>query len=302
MIVVERAALAAPLQPFVERLWITGGAPAGGNLPAREYVLPTGAMHLVFRLSDDPVRLFDRPDADVPRTLGCAVIGGARAVFYARETSVRGRTVGAQLRPGAGPALFGMPAGALAGRHTAVDAVWGGAATERIRERLAAVPTPGAALALFQSLLVARLPTVRGIHPAIAQALAGLAAARRVDAVARDSGYSHRHFVALFRDAVGLTPKVFARVTRFQKAVVLLSSAPALPGAAVAADCGYCDQAHLDRDFGGFAGITPEAYRALAPAEPNHVPVGRTVAQNRRGQIRPRRVRVDARRSLSIAD
>lgn len=46
------------------------------------------------------------------------------------------------------------------------------------------------------------------------------------------------------------------------------------PLLAAALDAGYADQAHLNREFREFSGITPGAYRRLAPAHPNHVPLG----------------------------
>lgn len=99
----------------------------------------------------------------------------------------------------------------------------------------------------------------------------------------RESGYSHRRVSSVFREAVGLAPKVFCRVQRFQRAVASITAGR--PLAAVANGCGYADQAHLTREFRDIAGLTPSAYRAAAPAQPNHVPVSdsfKTTAPRRR--------------------
>ena len=66
---------------------------------------------------------------------------------------------------------------------------------------------------------------------------------------------------ARFREHVGLPPSGIGRVGRFRRAVDLLS-ASRLPIAEVGAECGYYDQAHLDRDFREFAATTPTAYAA----------------------------------------
>ncbi|HZH02691.1 MAG TPA: helix-turn-helix domain-containing protein [Myxococcaceae bacterium] len=88
------------------------------------------------------------------------------------------------------------------------------------------------------------------------------------------SGYSHRRFIILFERAVGLTPKRYCRLQRFQAALVAARRSKAdLPWIEVALAAGYSDQAHLVRDFREFAGIPPSLYRALAPARANHVPV-----------------------------
>ena len=70
-----------------------------------------------------------------------------------------------------------------------------------------------------------------------------------VAALTAATGWSHRHLATRFRQQVGLSPKAFGRVLRFQRAVDLLR-APAPPALAeIAASCGYFDQAHLNRDF-----------------------------------------------------
>ena len=90
------------LRPFVDTIWaIDEKDAAGPGISGREHVLPTGLMHLVVRVSADPLRLFkDSADAS-GETIGNALIGGARASFYIREASTPVCSVGAQLRPGA---------------------------------------------------------------------------------------------------------------------------------------------------------------------------------------------------------
>lgn len=79
-------------------------------------------------------------------------------------------------------------------------------------------------------------------------------------------GRSRRHLVARFREQVGLPPKTAARIFRFNRALRLLRELPARGLAELAFECGYYDQAHLNRDFRAFAGTSPgELARRLAP-------------------------------------
>ncbi|MDO9015871.1 MAG: AraC family transcriptional regulator [Deltaproteobacteria bacterium] len=258
-----RRAPAAPLRPFVETLWLSD-APALGP---REIVLPTGAMHVVVRLSDTPLVVYDSLDDPTGRELGCAVVGGARTTAYVRDMSRPTRAVGASLWPGAAELLFGVPADALAGRHTRLDALWG-AFTRELRDRVRAAATPADQLDEFERLLTSRLHRGGGVHPAVGYALERLRHGDPVAAVVGATGYSHRAFNALFLRAVGLTPKRWGRVQRLSRA---LAQPAETPWTEVAHAAGYSDQAHLTREFRAMAGITPGRWRAAAPSEPRHV-------------------------------
>ena len=124
---------------------------------------------------------------------------------------------------------------------------------------------------MLEAILASRLPLVRGLHPAVACALEHFDTPSTVQAVVRETGYSHRHFNALFARSVGLNPKAYVRVQRFRKALERIAVGRSSALAALALDAGYSDQAHFNREFLAFTGLTPGAYRASAPAFASHV-------------------------------
>lgn len=261
------------LRPFVADVWIARSiAPADERAPsAIEHVLPCGAMHLAIRLDDLPVHLFDE-DSVEGRDVGHSVLGGARAGFYAKASGGSRWTIGAQLRPGAARALFGVGAAELANRHTRLDELWGPAVVT-LRDRLRPAQMPAQQLDLLETFLAARLPRVQGVHPAVAQALHDFAGGADVGTAVANSGYSHRRFIEVFDDAVGLTPKRYCRVRRFQSLLKRSCIYPDVPWVELAHDAGYSDQSHFVREFRQFAGVTPDAYRRLSLPHRNHVPV-----------------------------
>jgi AraC-like DNA-binding protein len=265
------------LHPYVACVWAGAcHAPAPGG---REHALPTGRMHLALRVDGAAVRLFADADDRVGEVVGDAVVAGARAGYYIKDRSTPARSVGVQLRPGAALALFGVSAAELHGRHVPLDALWGAEAA-RLRERLHAARDPQAQLETLQSALRARLRPLRALHPAVAQALARIEAGADGDgpairALVATSGTSHRHFIACFRDATGLSPKRYARVRRFRRLLRAYAAAPARPWAELALAAGYSDQSHCIRDFREFAGVTPQAWRRAAGARPWHLPAPR---------------------------
>jgi AraC-like DNA-binding protein len=79
-----------------------------------------------------------------------------------------------------------------------------------------------------------------------------------VSHVARELGVSERQLLRVFREAVGVSPKAFARLARFHRAVD-----GARAGASwtrIAAATGYCDQAHLIDEFQAITGTTPRRF------------------------------------------
>lgn len=268
------------LAGLVRTVWLSAPtAPHSPPAPQREWMMPTGEMHLVLRLAGPSIGVFERLDDAEPQHFGYAVLNGARAGAYAKAVAAGASSIGVQLRPGASRALLGLPADELAGRHVRLDDLWGiGAGL--LQEQLLAAPSAAQKLRVLEAALMARLPAfpgapLSGANPAV---LAGLQQLRRgssVAAAARHSGYSQRQFVRLFSQDVGLTPRLYLRVQRFQRALHLLrGQTPAQTSlASVAFEAGYTDQPHFNRDFREFSGLTPDQYRAARPVAACHVPV-----------------------------
>jgi AraC-like DNA-binding protein len=261
------------LAPFIERLWTTAASPPNEAVRV-ERMLPSGAMHLVLRFSAAPLRLFRSESDRAGDAVGHALVGGLRMAPYFRDVSSPAAAVGAMLRPGASWALFGVPAAELAHRHTDLDDLWGRDAAF-VREQVESAPSGSARLDAFEGVLAARIRRLRGLHPAVAHALGRFAADAAVRSVVEETGYSHRRFVTLFADDVGLTPKAYCRVQRFQKVLADLTGYPGRDLARIAADAGHADQSHMTRDFRELAGISPGEFRRIAPEQAHHVPVPR---------------------------
>lgn len=143
-----------------------------------------------------------------------------------------------------------------------LDDVLGPAAADLI-ERLRDLRGWDERFGLLDSVLCKRLEAASVVPAALQTAWSGLMKARgrvEIDALARELGYSRRHFSARFGAELGLPPKTYARVLRFEHAAERLSHDTGARFAEIAQDCGYYDQAHLNRDFREFAGTTPGDY------------------------------------------
>lgn len=260
---------ARALRPVIAAVWASDATAA----PVDELALPTGCMHLVFRLGDTPMLVSDGAHTVPGQRLDAAVVGGVRAAAY-RKVAVRAvATVGLVVRPGAREPLSGTPAGALAGAHTGLDDLIPPAVVAHLDSLLRAADSGPARLRRLEEFLVARLDPDGGVPPLVAHALRRLAAGDRVGALVADTGLSHRHVARVFEEAAGIGPKTFGRLMRFRRALRRCRRCPEAGWAEIAATGGFADQAHLGREFLAFAGITPGHYRRLAPLHPHHVPL-----------------------------
>ncbi len=261
------------LRSLIEVIWAAPARPGTGRI-RREAVLPTGQCHLAIRIGGAPFRIAEPADSTAPQTLSNAVIGGPRSGRYVKFLDGGGPNVGALLRPGATPLLFGVPASDLAERHIPLQDVWGSSATARLVDRLAACTGETARLASFEAFLMQRLtPRPIGLHPAIAQTLDALLPDARIGLLRAASGLNRKRFDSLFRDSVGLTPKRYQRLIRFRAALARLAEGEQADLADIAYAAGFSDQAHFQHEFRAIAGITPGAYRRLGPAAAHHLPM-----------------------------
>jgi AraC-like DNA-binding protein len=257
----------APLDQAIEAVWYFRRAPQPFAL---ERVLPTGAAQLVINLKTDVTRAYDlRAQAT---TAPGSVLVGPRTTFEIIDSYEQEHVAGVVFRPGGTRAVFAPPAHKF-GADVPLETLWTAAAADRLREQLLAAASPTAALDVLEQTLLAAWRD-RPAHPAVTAALAAFTRAPyavRVGDVAGAVGLSRKRFIERFRAEVGLTPKQFCRVRRFQQALARAHADQEVDWIDVALSSGYCDQAHFIHDFRAFSGLTPTGYRAGRTAFQNHV-------------------------------
>jgi AraC-like DNA-binding protein len=81
-----------------------------------------------------------------------------------------------------------------------------------------------------------------------------------INSICHSLDLSRQHLARLFQEYVGIRPKQFARVIRFQALLKTVRQSPEINWADEAAMLGYYDQAHLISDFRQFSGTSPEKF------------------------------------------
>jgi AraC-like DNA-binding protein len=169
-----------------------------------------------------------------------------------------------RLTPLGARALFGLPMHELTNRVVDLDDLLGGRGEELVG-RLWDVDSWQQRFAVLDDAIAGRMEQAPRPQSELAWAWARLrssAGRTSVSALADELGWSHRRLIARFREGIGLAPKTLGRVLRFERVAHLLEQVEEPRLAEVALDCGYYDQAHLNRDFRQFAGTTPGEYLA----------------------------------------
>ncbi|MCA1585673.1 MAG: AraC family transcriptional regulator [Acidobacteria bacterium] len=265
----EQRRPAAPLDAFVESIWICENEPRPCRL---ERILPHGAAQLLVNLKEDETRSYHTANGSCLRSPG-AIVAGMATRFQIIDTDEQEHVVGVSFRPGGTTAFFATPAHDLCDVDVPLDALWGAQGTALLREALLAAPRAEAKLDVMERALTVAWRE-RALHPAVAFALADFRARpslTRIAAVTDRISLSPKRFIERFKAEVGVTPKRYCRLLRFQRAVTRAHAGTRLDWSQVALGCGYFDQAHLIHDFQAFAGLTPTAYQASRTAFQNHV-------------------------------
>jgi len=186
---------------------------------------------------------------------------GVSTRYVLRLLKGRGRVVGAAFRPGMFRSILGQPVSTVTDRILLASAV----------PVLQPIPGSIADPADFERWLLARLPAP---DPAGQQASEIVELVRddplisRADTLAASAGLSLRSLQRLCAEHVGVGPKWLIRRYRLHEVTQRLDAGAPIDWAALAAELGYADQAHLTRDFAGLFGEPPTAYAGRYPNHP----------------------------------
>ncbi len=162
--------------------------------------------------------------------------------------------------PGAFSMLFGVPAVALTNGDFNAQEVLG----HRINElyaRLGEVSAFHDRVHVADSFLTAIRPATESVSTIVrtARAMIRSNGSVRISEVAHQTGLGVRQFERRFDQEIGISPKLYARIIRFEAALQRRAVSPTTPWTNIAHDLGYHDQMHMVHDFTRLSGDSPDA-------------------------------------------
>jgi AraC-like DNA-binding protein len=221
--------------------------------PVRRRELPGADVTMIVSLGPELRLLEPRPARHTSFVAGL----DERSALTEHDGEAAGAEV--TLTPLAAHRLFRVPMHTLARGVVKLDDVLGPEA-DRLVERLHDAPGWPARFQILDDSIRRRIADAPEPSPGVTwayQRLVATAGRVRIGALASELGWSRKRLAAGFREEVGLPAKSVARIVRFRRALRLLERDHERSLGEIALDCGYFDQAHLNRDFRSFAGNTP---------------------------------------------
>jgi AraC-like DNA-binding protein len=257
--------LAAPLSEFVECVWTLRAPRRPAGAPP-ERIFPDGCVEVIVQLDERARSLRDAGRFELQPS--AFLIGPLRGPLLLEPAGPM-HSFGIRFRPGRAAPFLPFGVDRLAGAETPVADAFGRDGGQ-LAEEIGNAPTDALRVEIARAFLLRRLeravrPPSRPVSAAVRRMIGPTPRRMSVSALARESGWSVRQLERRFRSETGLTPRLLARIVRFQRVFRAVDADGGSDWVSVALDCGYADQPHLIREFREFTGQTPAAFERTAP-------------------------------------
>ena len=262
-----------PFDRFIQNIWYWESNDAPGH--GKDTIMASGHMALMINLLEDELRWYGGEKFQTRNRLRGIGLCGTQSRRFAID-AFQQKMMGVQFWPGGAWPFFGPVASDFQDSHISLADFWGDNHAHSLHMQLIETPGIAAKFRIVMDALVENASRDFEHHPVVSQALATFERrplTSRIARTAADADVSQKKFIRLFTEQVGYTPKLYLRVTRFQRLLDRVWNAPKVDWAHIAAAHGYYDQPHLIRDFREFSGFTPSEYLARRGPFQQHVPL-----------------------------
>jgi AraC-like DNA-binding protein len=251
----------SPLIPHLECFWFLSASNPCATMGASERVLPDGCVEWIFHLGSAFQRSIITGEAGIagrwefqPRSF---VVGELSRFLLLRPTGDVA-VMGVRFRPGGAYRFLPFQLSDFTDNTISTGDVWGQEGN-RVEEAVLEAQNDTQRQQLVEEFLLRQLinTTARPRFDAAVRDIIRARGQTRIHEVANRVGWSPRQLERDFGASLGLSPKSFSRIMRFQNLLRLVGEGPLRQWANLAVEGGYADQPHLVREFREFAGHTP---------------------------------------------
>jgi AraC-like DNA-binding protein len=237
--------------------------------------LPDGNTEIIIDFDDMPKHIYDNLTLKEVQACHHVWASGVRTECISIPSGKDSGMLVISFKKGMAYPFFPLPMNEISDCVVDADLLWGNDFAF-LRERLLQIKDVNRRFGLVEDFLLRKFHSRLVSNPCVEFALSEII--RQPDQINlgrlnQKVGYSQKHFIEMFKRQVGITPKAYLKIIRFQKAIVEIEQRKDVDWSAISQDCGFYDQAHFINDFKSFSGFRPEEYVKLKSEWLNYVPV-----------------------------
>lgn len=248
---------APELESFVKCFWTLEDAGSS----ARQRIVPDGCMEMIFHYADAYLQYFDDGSSIVqPKSF---VFGQITSYIEIAPTGATG-IVAARFHPGGLMPFLDVPVASLENKANALSKLFGKKGI-LLEQQVLASPDNQQRIKLIERFLLSRLSdpaTIDKITKACVEAIIQSQGQLGVLELASKMKLNRRNLERRFISAIGMSPKQLSKVIRLQATLKTLEQEDFTSLTSLAYDNGYYDQAHFNKDFREFTGLSPKSFFA----------------------------------------
>jgi len=249
------------LAPYVKNYWSLSSCSEPTSYHVQR-IVPDGLISLYFYFHNRPKVVSGKPTIE-----HSVFISGQINQAYDLRVDGSIQLFAITFQPLGAFYLFGKPVHELINNCVAFQS-WCGYSTTFIEDQLFNAQTFGQRVRIMEVFLMQHLQASSRRLP-----ISGISSS--IDLIRANGGYngvhdlaeraclSPKHYQRLFNECIGITPKGYLRIVRFQQALFIKQLNAVVDLTTLAHQCNYYDQAHMINDFKNLTGLTPGKYFSL---------------------------------------
>jgi AraC-like DNA-binding protein len=240
------------LQHYIRYFWVLENTCADLH-PKHFKIIPDGNPGLIFQ---DSNTFLDSCHQKLPTTF----LYGQTTQHTVQSARGKFKSIGVYFYPDAISTIFGISAAELTNRHFDISLLTNTAPRDQLLHAVSIQQSIEILSAFFISLMK---KNKKQENNKVRYCLASIAAAKgnvTLGNFPRELYISESNFERAFKHTVGISPKLYTRITRFQAALNQLRSRQYEQLSDIAFDNHYADQSHFIREFKAFTGIVPHYF------------------------------------------
>ena len=252
----------APLRDYINCFWIISSNDEE-MLPAEwDRTLPDGSLEIVLQLQDTIQRKQPRGE---PEEEEKNILIGQVTEPYLFAPSGKTHMLGIRFFPHTAHYFFDFPASDITDTYLDLTLVWSNSWIQRLKNRTREMGNHSKTVSELENILIEKLDnrdhtrSDRYFSHAC-RTIMNYGGKVPIADISNDIGISNRYLERLFQKKLGISPKLFSSVIRFQQVFKFFEIPGPISLTGIAYRTGYYDQSHFNREFKRFAGISPHQY------------------------------------------